>query len=78
MDVIRDNMQVQWDENAEAIRNSPYFKHLNETELNKCKTISFIKTFKKNEYVFGEHGVFVNRSMIAHKLGDLMKKITLG
>eukprot|EP00102_Acyrthosiphon_pisum_P020878 XP_016658088.1 PREDICTED: uncharacterized protein LOC100575934 isoform X2 [Acyrthosiphon pisum] len=54
-DIIKDNLQLQWNENATAIKNSSYFKHLSLMELNKCSTISFIKTFKDNEYVLGEN-----------------------
>lgn len=53
MDSIKDNLQIKWDENALVIENSPYFKHLNSAELNECRTVSFVKTFTQNEYVFG-------------------------
>ncbi|CAI6365934.1 unnamed protein product [Macrosiphum euphorbiae] len=53
-DIIKDNLQLQWNENAIAIKNSSYFKHLSLMELNKCSTISFIKTFKDHEYVLGK------------------------
>ncbi|KAL4143177.1 hypothetical protein QTP88_005537 [Uroleucon formosanum] len=54
MDIIKDNLQLQWNANAIAIKNSSYFKHLSLMELNKCSTISFIKTFKEHEYVLGK------------------------
>lgn len=53
MDIVKDNLQLQWNANAVAIKNSSYFKHLSLMELNKCSTYSFIKTFKENEYVLG-------------------------
>lgn len=56
MDVIKDNLQLQWNANAIIIKTLPYFKHLNTTELNKCSTVSFIKTFTQNDYyVLGKY-----------------------
>ncbi|XP_060864846.1 uncharacterized protein LOC132941015 [Metopolophium dirhodum] len=52
-DIIKDNLQLRWNANAIAIKNSSYFKHLSLMELNKCSTISFIKTLKDHEYVLG-------------------------
>ncbi|CAI6373928.1 unnamed protein product [Macrosiphum euphorbiae] len=53
-DIIKDNLQLKWNENSKAIKNSSYFKHLSLMELHKCSTISSIKTFKNHEYVLGK------------------------
>lgn len=59
MVTIKDNLKRQWETNAVKIKNSPYFKHLSSMELNKCSTVSFIKTFTQYERVFGEyHKIF--------------------
>ncbi|XP_026811220.1 uncharacterized protein LOC113552561 [Rhopalosiphum maidis] len=53
-DIIKNNLQLKWNANATAIKNFSYFKHLSLLELNRCSTVSFIKTFKGNEYVLGK------------------------
>lgn len=52
--ITSDNLQKLWNINAETIKILPYFKQLNSMELNKCSSVSFIKTFAQNEYVFGK------------------------
>ncbi|XP_025192392.1 cAMP-dependent protein kinase type II-alpha regulatory subunit-like [Melanaphis sacchari] len=53
-DIIKNNLQLKWNANAIAIKCFSYFKHLSLLELNRCSTVSFIKTFKGNEYVLGK------------------------
>lgn len=55
VDIIKDNLRLHWNMNATAISRLPYFKHLSVMELNKCSTVSFIKVFTQNEYVFGKY-----------------------
>lgn len=54
MDITANNLQQIWHVNAEAINKLSYFEHLSPMELNKCYSVSFIKTFALNEYVFGK------------------------
>lgn len=50
---IKDSLQLEWNANAMAIKKSSYFNHLSSMEINKCSTISFIKTYTQDQYVLG-------------------------
>lgn len=54
MEMNKDNLRMQWDTNAMAIKNSPYFQHLSLMELNECSVVSSIISFRNNERVLGE------------------------
>jgi hypothetical protein len=55
VDIIKDNLRLYWNSNLIAMQNLPQFNYLSLEDLNKCSTVSFIKTFKKYEHVLSKY-----------------------